>query len=39
MSHALIVEVTRGGLVESRHQVHAVVAAAGGLEVWGDASR
>lgn len=34
-----VVEVTRGDLVESTHQVHIAVASAGGMEVWGDPHR
>ena len=35
----ITVEVTRGDLVESTHQVHVAVATPGGLEVWGDGDR
>lgn len=39
MNPTLTVEVTRGGMVESTHPVHIVVASKDGLEVWGDAAR
>ena len=35
----LTVEVTRGRIVESRHQVHVAIASASGLDVMGDANR
>ena len=37
----VIVEVTRGSLVESRHRVHAVVADAAGeiVHAWGEPDR
>lgn len=34
-----IIEVTRGPLVESRHQVHVAIASNQGMEVWGDVDR
>ncbi len=37
--NTLTVEVTRGALVESRHQVHVAIASNQGLEVMGDAQR
>lgn len=39
MHNTLVVEVTRGDLVESRHHVHAVVTSLEGQESWGDAQR
>ena len=41
MMDPLTIEVLRGGLVESRHQVHAVIADAKGqvVEAWGDLDR
>lgn len=41
MMNPLTIEVLRGGLVESRHQVHAVIADANGqvVDAWGDLDR
>ncbi len=41
MTDPLTIEVLRGGLVESRHQAHAVIADANGqvLDAWGDRGR
>ncbi len=41
MTDPLTIEALRGGLVESRRQVHAVIADANGkvLDAWGDRDR